>query len=58
MIWVSGSALEFLTRYYRDSDPDRALTWAERRRRLVGEGWTPADERELANLRARAADAR
>jgi tetratricopeptide (TPR) repeat protein len=55
---VSASALEFLARYYRDSAPDRALTWAERRRSLVGEGWTPADERELADLRARAADAR
>ena len=51
---VSTSALEFLARYHRESDPDRALTWAERRRSLVGEGWTPADERELQDLRARA----
>ena len=50
---ISASALAFLARYHRDTDPDRALTWAERRQRLVGEGWTPEDERELQDLRAR-----
>lgn len=48
---VSAHALAFLARYHRNRDPDRALTHAERRRRLVGEGWTPADERELQALR-------
>lgn len=50
---VSASALAFLARYHRDRDPDRALTHAERRRSLVGEGWTPEDERELQDLRQR-----
>ena len=47
---VSASALAFLARYFRESDPDRALTWTERRRSLLGDGWTPADERELREL--------
>jgi DNA-binding winged helix-turn-helix (wHTH) protein/tetratricopeptide (TPR) repeat protein len=55
---VSASALAFLARYHRDRDPARALTAAERRRRLIGDGWTPADERELQELRARSAGVR
>jgi len=50
----SASALAFLAEFHGDQDPDRALTWAERRRRLIGEGWTPADQRQLQALRARA----
>ena len=50
---VSASALAFLARYHRDRDPDRALIAAERRRSLVGEGWTPEDDRELRDLRHR-----
>ncbi len=55
---VSASALHFLSRLYSERDPDRALTWTERRQRLVGEGWTPEDERELQALRARTGTSR
>ena len=48
---ASADALEFLSRYYAQEEPDRALAWAERRRVLVGEGWTSADEQLLESLR-------
>jgi DNA-binding winged helix-turn-helix (wHTH) protein/tetratricopeptide (TPR) repeat protein len=48
---VSASALQFLSRLYKERDPDEALAWAERRRSLIGEGWTSEDEREFQSLR-------
>ena len=51
---ASASALQFLARRYRELDPDRALTWTERRRGLMGDGWSPADEREYQALRSQA----
>ena len=51
---LSAAALQFLSRYHASEAPARALDWAERRRAVVGEGWSPADERELQALRARA----
>lgn len=50
---ASADALAFLTRYSASTNTRRALAWAERRRSLVGEGWTEIDEQELESLRAR-----
>ena len=49
---ASTAALEFLARFHAPTDPKRALALAERRRVLVGEGWTAEDETWLDELRA------
>ncbi|MBY6203544.1 tetratricopeptide repeat protein [Halomonas denitrificans] len=48
----SASALDFLARRLAESDPARAVQLAERRRELVGEGWTSEDQASLDELRA------
>ncbi len=48
---ASADTLAFLSRYHRASDPALALELAERRRRLIGEGWTARDEEDLLALR-------
>jgi len=46
----SASALEFLARFHSETNPQRASALAERRRALVGEGWTAEDEAWLEAL--------
>jgi len=46
----SASALGFLARFHAPTDPERAMTLGERRRALVGEGWTAEDEAWLEAL--------
>ena len=46
----SGNALAFLAAYFSGRDPEKALGFMERQRRLAGEGWTPEDEQKLVAL--------
>lgn len=51
---ASAVALDFLSRAHADTDPVRAVQLAQRRRDLLGEGWTAEDEAWLEDLRTRA----
>lgn len=48
---ASAPSLKFLLLFFRDRDPSRALDLAERRQRLLGEGWNSDDEQTLLELR-------